>query len=69
MLKAHFDTFNHTYSSKVQEADIKIAAFDTLHEQHEALLQNYDDTVKQRNYLEIKLKESSGMLGTVEENR
>jgi len=35
MLKAHFDTFNQDYSSKVHDADEKIAAFDKLHSQHE----------------------------------
>lgn len=31
MLKSHFDNFNTDYSSKVNEADEKIAAFDKLH--------------------------------------
>jgi len=31
MLKGHFDNFNQDYSSKVQEADEKISAFDKLH--------------------------------------
>lgn len=43
MPKAHFDTFNQDYSSKVHEADEKIAAFDKLHTQHEQLLHDFEE--------------------------
>lgn len=69
MLKAHFDTFNQDYSFKVQDADQKIAAFDKLHDQHEELLHQHEQASRQKSYLEIKLKETSSMLGSIEENR
>ena len=53
MLKSHFDSFNHDYSSKVVEADEKIAAFDELHQHHEHLLHSHNETKKQKEYLEI----------------
>lgn len=66
MLKKHFDEFNDNYSSKVAEADDKIAAFDRLHEQ---LLSQIDDSEKARSYLEAQLREKEAVLSTVEGGR
>ena len=69
MLKAHFDSFNQDYSSKVVEADEKIAAFDSLHIQHERLLVSHDEARKHKEYLEIQIRELSSQVGTIEETR
>lgn len=66
MLKKHFDEFNENYSSKVAEADDKIAAFDRLHEQ---LLSQIDSSEKARGYLEAQLREKDAVLSTVEGGR
>lgn len=65
----HFESFNEEYGAKVQEADEKISAFDKQHEQLNKLLYDFDEVLKQKNYSEQKLRETSILLGSVEESR
>ena len=69
LLKQHYDTFNTDYSQKVEDAERKIASYDSLNLK---FTKSYNDLIeyqKNNQFLENKIKEKERILGMVEEKR
>ena len=65
MLKSHYEDF----TGKGQEAQEKVLAFDQLHQDHQELLHQFQELLRQKEFTESQLVERSTLLGTIEEHR
>ena len=68
-LKAHFESFNEQYASRIEKADDVIGAYDNLSEKHSALHREFTEICRQKEFLEFKYQEQTKKLATVEEVR
>lgn len=69
LLKQHYDTFNRDYSEKVEDAEKKIASYDSLNVKYTKAFQDLTELTKNNKFLESKVKEKDRTLVMIEEKR